>query len=55
MIIAKSQKKVTKNIKLKIHCQLLIYLQKGTLNDCIENVIHHGMDIVFDKTSKNES
>ena len=34
-----------KNVKQ--NCQLLIYLQNGTLNDYIENVIHHGMDNLF--------
>ena len=47
IVIAEITKKRLKNLQLKNRCQLLIYPQKGTLNDCIENVIHQGMDSVF--------
>ena len=47
IVIAKLAKKREITTKLKTHCQLLFYVQKGTLNDCIQNVIHHGMDTVF--------
>jgi hypothetical protein len=47
IVIAEITKKRLKNPQLKNRCQLLIYPQKGTLNDCIENVIHQGMDSVF--------